>query len=166
MLNLIRKLLAGISRSKEQREVKSLRTVSPSGLFSIKKHEALRLEAYLPTPNDVWTIGYGHTKTAKKGMRITERGAEELLKGDIAWAEAAVRNRVKVPLNQNQFDALVSFVFNVGETAFASSTLLRLLNQGKYQEAADQLLRWDKQKGKVLRGLTRRRAEERSLFLK
>jgi GH24 family phage-related lysozyme (muramidase) len=131
----------------------------------IKKHEGLRLEAYLPTPNDVWTIGYGHTHTTKQGMKITEKQAEALLRKDIAWAEKAVNNLVVVPLTQNQFDALVSFVFNVGEGAFSTSTLLRLLNSGDYNGAANQFLRWNKQKGRVLNGLTKRREEERKLFL-
>ena len=163
MLEFLRRLF---SRKEKPVAVPTKQSISAEGLRLVKKHEGLRLQAYLPTPNDVWTIGYGHTKTAKKGMKITERGAEELLKGDIAWAEEAVRKRVKVPLNQNQFDALVSFVFNIGEGAFASSTLLRFLNEGKYQAAADQLPRWNRQKGNVLPGLTNRRQQERALFLK
>lgn len=131
----------------------------------IKKHEGLRLEAYLPTPNDVWTIGYGHTHTTKQGMKITAGQAESLLRKDIAWVEKAVNTLVVVPLTQNQFDALSSFVFNVGEGAFSSSTLLRLLNSGDYEGAANQFLRWNKQKGRVLNGLTKRREEERKLFL-
>lgn len=131
----------------------------------IKEHEGLRLEAYLPTPNDVWTIGYGHTHTTKKGMKITQEQADELLRKDISWAEDAVNKHVKVALTQNQFDALVSFTFNVGASAFAASTLLRLLNTGDYTGAANQLLRWNKQKGVVLKGLTKRREEERKLFL-
>ena len=132
----------------------------------VKKHEGLRLEAYLPTPNDVWTIGYGHTHTTKQGQKITEAQAEALLRRDITWAEKAVNKSVVVPLTQNQFDALVSFVFNVGEGAFATSTLLRLLNSGDYEGAANQFLRWNRQKGRVLNGLTKRREEERALFLK
>jgi len=131
----------------------------------IKESEGLRLEAYMPTPNDVWTIGYGHTKTAKPGMRITIAGAEALLKHDLAWVEAALKKYVKVPLTQNQYDALASFIYNLGETNFKNSTLLRMLNKEDYKGAADQLLRWDKQKGKVLRGLTIRRNHERDLFL-
>lgn len=131
----------------------------------IKKHEGLRLEAYLPTPNDVWTIGYGHTHTTKQGMKITEAQAEKLLYKDLAWAEDAVNDLVNVPLTQNQFDALVSFVFNVGAGAFAKSTLLRFLNTGDYTNAAAQFMRWNKQKGRVLNGLTKRRDDERRLFL-
>ena len=132
----------------------------------IKKHEGLRLEAYMPTPNDVWTIGYGHTHTTKQGMKITAGQAESLLRKDTLWVEKAVNKLVVVPLTQNQFDALSSLVFNIGEGAFSTSTLLRLLNSGDYEGAANQFSRWNKQKGRVLNGLTRRRQEERQLFLK
>ena len=131
----------------------------------IKESEGLRLQAYLPTPNDVWTIGYGHTKTAKKDMKITKAGAEALLLHDLAWVETAIDTYVQVPLNQNQYDALASFIYNVGATAFKKSTMLKLLNKGDYQGAANQFPRWDKQKGKVLKGLTTRRKHERDLFL-
>lgn len=131
----------------------------------IKKWEELRLEAYLPTPNDVWTIGWGHTKTAKRGMKITRQEAQRLFDSDVQWAEDAVNNLVKVPLTQNQFDALVSFVFNIGETKFRKSTMLRKLNAGDYEGAAAEFPRWNKQKGEVLRGLVRRRAEEMEYFL-
>ena len=147
------------SRSGDDKEMK-IKNIS-----LIKKHEGLRLEAYLPTPNDVWTIGYGHTHTTKQGQKITEAQADALLRKDITWAEKAVNNLVVVPLTQNQFDALVSFVFNVGEGAFGTSTLLRLLNSKDYEGAANQFLRWNKQKGKILNGLTKRREEERNLFL-
>jgi GH24 family phage-related lysozyme (muramidase) len=132
----------------------------------IKKHEGLRLEAYLPTPNDVWTIGYGHTHTTKQGMKITAGQAESLLRKDILWVEKAVNKLVVVPLTQNQFDALSSIVFNIGEGAFSTSTLLRLLNSKDYEGAANQFPRWNKQKGRVLNGLTKRRQEERQLFIK
>lgn len=147
------------SRSGDDKEMK-IKNIS-----LIKKHEGLRLEAYLPTPNDVWTIGYGHTHTTKQGQKITEAQAEALLRKDIKWAEEAVNKSVVVPLTQNQFDALVSFVFNVGAGAFGSSTLLRLLNSKDYEGAANQFLRWNKQKGVALKGLTKRREEERKLFL-
>ena len=142
---------------------------TPTGIRDvelIKESEGLRLKAYLPTPNDVYTIGYGHTKTAKKGMVITLAGAEALLLHDLAWVEAALKKYVKVPLTQNQYDALASFVYNLGETNFKNSTLLKMLNKGDYQGAADQLPRWNKQKGKVLKGLTIRRQKEQTLFKK
>lgn len=131
----------------------------------IKKWESLELKAYLPTPNDVWTIGWGHTKGVKRGMTITRHQAQRFFEEDVQWAEDAVNKLVKVPLNQNQFDALVSFVFNIGETNFRNSTLLRKLNRKDYEGAANEFPRWKHQKGKVLRGLVRRRAEEMEIFL-
>lgn len=137
---------------------------------AIKDHEALRLTAYLPTKNDVWTIGWGHTKTAKQGMVITEVQAEQLLRDDLIWVEATIDNLVKVNLTQNQRDALGSLIFNIGATNFSKSTVLRKLNAKDYLGAADAFLMWDKQKDKqtgqmlVLKGLTRRRQQERNLF--
>lgn len=137
----------------------------------IKKHEGLRLEAYLPTPNDRWTIGWGHTKTARKGMKITTEQAEALFMEDMAWVAKAIDKNVTVPLNENQYDALASFVYNLGAGNFKSSTLLRKLNLGDYVGAANEFPRWNKQRNKktgkleVLRGLTKRRAEEKELFL-
>ena len=126
----------------------------------IKEHEGLRLTAYLPTPNDVWTIGYGHTKTARQGMTITARQAEDLLYSDLAWVEKVIADKVKVNLTQNQYDALASLIFNIGATAFGKSTVLRKLNAGDYRGAADAFLMWNKQRNKstgkmdVLRGET------------
>lgn len=131
----------------------------------IKKWEKLKLVAYLPTPDDVWTIGWGHTLGVKKGDRITKDQAQEFFIQDKQWAEDAVNQGVKVPLTQEQFDALVSLVFNIGANAFRRSTLLKKLNRKDYQGAADQFNVWVKQKGKTLTGLVRRRAEERSYFL-
>ncbi len=137
----------------------------------IKRHEGLRLQAYLPTPNDKWTIGYGHTKTAQKGMVITEARAEELLKQDLAWVEDCIKRVVKVPLTQNQYDALASLIFNIGEGNFSKSTVLRKLNEKDYEGAASAFTMWNKQRNKstgkmdALRGLTKRREEERKLFL-
>jgi lysozyme len=140
--------------------------LSQEGLDHIKKSEQLRRKAYLPTPDDVWTIGWGHTKTARKGMVITVKEAEVLLRQDLAWVRQAIADLVRVPLTQSQYDALASFIFNLGRTNFAKSTMLRKLNKGDYLGAANEFPRWNKQKGKVLRGLTRRRAEERAMFLK
>lgn len=137
---------------------------------AIKEHEALRLTAYLPTKNDVWTIGWGHTKTTKQGMVITEAQAEQLLMDDLQWVEAVIDRMVKVAITQNQRDALGSLIFNIGATNFSKSTVLRKLNAKDYKGAADAFLMWDKQKDKqtgqmvALRGLTRRRQQERDLF--
>lgn len=138
--------------------------IGKHGLDLIKASEGLRLNAYMPTPQDVPTIGYGHTKTAKMGMKITERGAEELLKQDLAWVEASIAKNVIVPLNQSQYDALCSFIYNLGSTNFRRSTLLDKLNSSDYEGAADEFLRWDKQGAKTLNGLTIRRKAERALF--
>lgn len=139
--------------------------IGKQGLDLIKSFEGLELKAYMPTPIDVPTIGYGHTKTVKMGQTITEAQAEALLKQDLGWVEAVVNKSVTVPLTQNQYDALCSFVYNLGGTNFKRSTLLKKLNNKAYSDAADELLRWDKQGSKVLRGLTRRREAERALFL-
>ena len=137
---------------------------SQKGIDLIKKLEGCRLEAY-KCPAGVWTIGYGHTKGVQNGQKITQAQAEEFLIEDLKVYEKAVESCVKVPLSQNQFDALVSFCYNCGSGALKTSTLLRLLNEGKYSEAGEQFLRWNKAGGKVLVGLTRRREEERELFL-
>ena len=132
----------------------------------IKQHEGLRLKAYLPTKKDVWTIGYGHTKTAVEGMVITQEQADKLFRDDLAWVRKAIAKNVTVPLSQPQYDALASFIYNLGETNLARSTLLRKLNASDYVGAANEFPKWNKQKGKVLRGLVKRRAAERNLFLK
>lgn len=134
------------------------------GLKLIKDFEGLRLTAYQDSVG-VWTIGYGSTLNINRGMVISEKEAEQRLLEDLRIAESDVNRLVKVSLTSNQFSALVSFVFNLGGSAFADSTLLRLLNAGKYKEAADQLLRWNKAGKTELEGLTRRRKAERELFL-
>jgi len=98
-------------------------------------------------------------------MTIMQVEADRLLSEDLKWAEATVNNHVKVPLTQQQYDALVSFVFNIGGCEFKSSTLLKKLNANEYLEAANQILRWDHDNGKVVRGLTNRRVAERALFV-
>ncbi|WP_438455325.1 lysozyme [Vreelandella venusta] len=137
--------------------------LSPSGLELIKGHEGLRLSAYQDVAG-VWTIGYGHTGSAKPGMTITNKQADELLRNDVEQFENAVNNLVHVSLNQNQFDALVSFTFNLGRAALYRSTLLRKLNAGDYVGAANEFGRWVNAGGKPWPGLIRRRKEERELF--
>jgi lysozyme len=143
--------------------------ISDVGLQLIKAFEGKHNNGYL-CPAKVWTIGYGHTGTTfgsptPQGQIITDAQIDELLKQDMKRFEDAVLNTVKVPLTQNQFDALISFTFNVGAGALASSTLLKLLNQGKYVEVPAQFLRWNKGGGKVLAGLVRRRQSEAHLFV-
>ena len=138
--------------------------VSPAGLSLIKKYEGCRTNAY-KCPAGVWTIGYGHTKGVSQGMMISHRDADKLLEEDLKYFESAVSSAVTVPINQNQFDALVSLAFNIGVGAFDKSTLLARLNSKNYRGAAEQFLRWTRGGGKVLPGLVKRRQEERELFL-
>lgn len=141
--------------------------VSTVGLNLIKEFEGCKLEAY-PDPGsggDPWTIGIGHTRGVKKGDKITDSQALDLLREDVHWVEAAIDKHVPEKITQNQYDALASFIFNCGEYAFANSTLLKKLNAGDTEGAANEFLRWNKASGKELPGLTRRRKAERELFL-
>lgn len=138
--------------------------ISEQGQRLIQGFEACSLQAY-PCSARVWTIGYGHTDGVKPGDQITVAQAEAWLAEDIGAAEKAVNALVTASLSQGQFDALCAFVFNVGRTAFASSTLLKKLNAGDIPGAADEFLRWVHTGPKALKGLKRRRAEERALFL-
>ena len=138
-------------------------SLSGAGLIGIATHEAWRDTAYLPTPNDVPTIGFGSTTGVKMGDKITvERGLIRL-KNDASEAEKAIDKCANVPMFQHEFDAWTSFVFNVGGTNFCKSTAARLLNEGKYAEACAQMSRWVYQGDKVLPGLVKRREEERAL---
>ncbi|MEA3639925.1 MAG: glycoside hydrolase family protein [Lamprobacter sp.] len=138
--------------------------ISEAGIELIKRFEGVKLQAY-DDGVGVITIGYGHTKGVRWGDTITQDEAENLLQEDLEQFERCVTDAVDVPLNQNQYDALVSFAFNVGCGALRRSTLLTKLNAGDYQGAADQLLRWNRGGGKVMRGLVLRRQAERELFL-
>ena len=140
--------------------------LSSNGLALLESFEGFRSKAYKVVKTEkYYTIGYGHYgPDVHFGDTITKAKAEALLKSDVAAAEKAVDKYVKVKLNQNQFDALVSFVYNVGAGAFSSSTLLKELNKGDYQAASAQFPRWNKSGGKVLPGLVTRREEEKALF--
>lgn len=139
--------------------------IGAAGLEIIKECEGLQTKAYI-CPAGILTIGYGHTgKDVTKDLVITETQAEDLLRQDVKNAEKTVRTYVKVQLTQGQFDALVSFVFNLGAGNFKSSTLLKKLNANDIAGAADEFLRWNKSGGKVLPGLTKRRERERACFL-
>lgn len=137
--------------------------ISEKGLELIKHFEGLYLESY-KCPAGVWTIGWGTTKGVTSGMEITKEKAEELLKLDVEKFEKSVLKLVKVDLSQSQFDALVSFTYNLGEGNLSSSTLLKLLNNKDYYGASQEFIRWNKANKKVLTGLTRRRESERNLF--
>ncbi len=144
--------------------------ISEKGLAMIEKFEGCLLKASNKL-DGVWIIGYGQTgryygKRVRRGMTTTKALAHAWLRDhSIKTYEAAVAKAVKVPINQNQFDALVSFAYNVGIGAMAGSTAVRRLNQGDYTGAADALTMWTRCNGKVLPGLVRRRKEERALFL-
>lgn len=131
----------------------------------IQSFEGCELTAYRD-PVGVLTIGFGHTSGVVEGQTITLAEAEALLRQDVKNFSEAVETSVHVPLTQAEFDALVSFVYNVGTGAFSRSTMLRLLNAGNFAEAANQFPLWVHAGGSVLPGLVRRRAAERQLFLR
>lgn len=138
-------------------------TYSDNGLSLTRQFEGLSLHAY-DDPVGVLTIGYGHTGAdVTPGLVWTQQQADAALLKDSQWAVAAVNKNVLYPLNQNQFDALVDFVFNLGETKFKTSTLLRLLNVGNFIAASAEFPKWNKQK---LKGITFRRIAEETLFNK
>lgn len=142
---------------------------SEKGISLIKEFEGCKLNAYQDSVG-VWTIGYGWTqpvdgKPIRAGMTIKQETAERLLKTGLVSYESDVSRLVKVGLTQGQFDALVSFTYNLGARSLSTTTLLRKLNAGDYAGAADEFLRWNKAGGKILNGLTRRREAERALFL-
>lgn len=141
--------------------------LSDKGKQLIKKYEGCRLKAY-KCPRGVWTIGYGHTNNVRPDDVITQDEANELFKRDVKIFENTINRLVKAKLNQNQFDALVSFTFNLGygDKGLAGSTLLRLLNTSDYIGAAKQFELWVYSGDKVLEGLAKRRKEEKELFLK
>jgi len=146
-----------------------MRMINTETLALIKQWEGCRLTAYKDVAG-IWTIGYGHTRTAKQGMVISQVDADNLLRLDLEEFEEAVSNLVKVGLTDNQFGALVSFAFNVGVGAFSRSTLLRKLNAGEYGAVPAELMKWDKARvgGKLqpVQGLANRRAAEAGLWVK
>lgn len=139
-------------------------STSQEGVDLIKFYEGLGLEAYKDSVG-VTTIGYGHTSTAKRGEIITEQEAENLLKKDLETFEEGLTRLVKVPLTQYEYDALISFSFNLGLGNLGSSTLLKKVNSQDYVNAADEFVKWIYAGGKVLNGLVKRRKAEREMFL-
>lgn len=136
---------------------------SDNGLALIRRFEGLRLRAYKDSVGKP-TIGYGTTRGVTMGMTITAERAEALLREDVQRFEGHLDRLVRVPLTQGQWDALVSWVYNLGPTNLEQSTLLRLLNASDYAGAAAEIERWVHAGGKRLEGLVRRRAAERALF--
>lgn len=146
------------------------RNISEKGFTLIREFEGLQLEAYKDT-GGVWTIGFGTIKypngiSVKKGDMCTIQQAEQWLKNDCKWVDTCLDKNIKVHLNQNQFDALASFVYNIGETAFVKSTMLALLNENSLTLAASQFDRWVYDNGKKIQGLVNRRSKEKALFKK
>lgn len=142
-----------------------MQKINNSGVDLIRQFEGCELHAY-KCPAGVWTIGYGHTGSdVKPGLVITQQRAVDLLQLDLARFEKAVAASLKVKVTDNQFSALVALAYNIGPAALAKSTLIKRLNAGKVQEAADQFLAWNKAGGRTLAGLVCRREAERALFL-
>lgn len=138
---------------------------SIKGLNLIKYFEGLRLHAY-QCQAKVWTIGYGHTRNVSINDFITEDKASLLLHQDVSECEKTITKHIHVSLTQNQFDALVSFVFNLGADSFKTSTLLKKINACDYDGAAQEFGRWVYSGDKINSGLERRREAEKSLFLR
>lgn len=149
--------------------VTGYRDISEKGYAIIREFEGFKAEAYLDT-GGVWTIGFGTIKypngqRVKKGDTCTREQAEQWLKNDCKWVDDCLDKYVTAKTTQNQFDALASFVYNIGETAFAKSTMLTLLNQNNFTAAANQFDRWVFDNGKRITGLANRRTKEKALFL-
>ena len=141
--------------------------ISQEGLSLIKKFEGCKLESYKCAAG-VWTIGFGSTSGVEEGMEISQERADMLLLEDVKVFEEAVNNLVEVDLEQNQFDALVAWTFNLGSTNLKNSTLLKVLNDKNYEGVPEQIKRWNKAtvdgERQVLEGLVRRREAESLLF--
>ena len=139
-------------------------TYSEACVELVKRAEGFREEPYV-CPGGILTIGFGTTRNAIPGIKVSREFAEVLLREDLDAALADVRRLVKAPLTQGQLDALVSFVHNLGAGAFGGSTMLRYINGKAYTNAAEEFGKWVHSKGRKLPGLVTRRADERALFL-
>ena len=141
--------------------------ISEVGLELIRKYEGCKLSAYADpgTGGAPWTIGYGHTgHDVYPGLHITQEQADEFLLMDIVWVEKCLSNSVKIEITQNQYDALCSFVYNLGCAALGKSTLLTKLNAGDDEGAAQEFLKWTRANGRILAGLVARRKSEMEVF--
>ena len=136
---------------------------SLEGVSLIKKFEGCELEAYKCAAG-VWTIGYGSTKNVQEGDVISQSHADHLLEVELEEYEGYINDLVTAPLNEDQFSALVAWVYNLGPNNLKSSTMLKVLNEGKYDEVPHQMQRWNKANGEILEGLVRRRKAESLLF--
>ena len=137
--------------------------ISKEGIALIKRFEGCEIKAYQDSVG-VWTIGFGHTKDVKEGDEITTELAGIMLEEEMPEYEGYINDMVKVDLEQCQFDALCSWVYNLGPTNLSESTLLKVLNEKKYDEIPVQIKRWNKAGGQVLEGLIKRRGAEALLF--
>ena len=155
-------LNTGVVKKQNNGEITDMK-ISQEGIALIKHYEGCKLESYQCSAG-VWTIGYGSTKNVKEGMSIDAEKAEQLLIKDLAIFEKEVANLVSVPLEQNQYDAIVSWTFNLGSSNLKASTMLKVLNNGVYEAVPEQLKRWNKVKGVVNDGLVKRRKSEALLF--
>lgn len=138
--------------------------ISNNGMQFICRWEGVRYEAYQDT-GGVWTLGYGHTRGVRSGQRCSEEDAQAFLRSDLQSVETALAQKVTVPISQGQYDALASFVFNIGTSAFSQSTLLNKLQQRDYAGAAGEFPRWCHDNGRVINGLLARREAEQAMFL-
>lgn len=136
---------------------------SEEGKALIKKFEGCELEAYQCSAN-VWTIGYGHTAGVNEGDVCTQEDADRMLAEDLEEFEGYVREAVNVPLEQNEFDALIAWTYNLGPGSLQSSTMLKRINESNLDEVPNEMRRWNKSGGQVLDGLVRRREAEALLF--
>jgi lysozyme len=134
--------------------------LSAVALVALALYEGYTNNAIQPLPGDKWTYGFGTTENVKKGDTITPPKALERKLNDITKFESALKQCVTVPLHQYEYDAYISLSYNIGSNAFCGSTLVAFLNKEMYNEACDQILRWDKFKGSVVKGLTIRRQSE------
>ena len=144
------------------RQIAAALTLSASALVGIALHEGYRDTAYIPVPGDVPTIGFGTTEGVKMGDRITPLKALARALSDVQKFEGALKQCVRVPLHQHEYDAFVSLAYNIGSGAFCGSTLVRKLNAGDYAGACAEIDRWTYAGGKRLPGLVKRREEERA----
>ena len=137
--------------------------ISEEGLALIKKFEGCELEAYQCAAG-IWTIAYGRIKEVKEGNTCTQEQAEAWLDEELHEYESYINDMVEVSLLQNQFDALVSWVFNLGPSNLKASTMLKVLNNKEFEEVPSQIKRWNKAGGVILGGLVKRREAEANLF--
>jgi lysozyme len=135
-------------------------SLSASALIGIALHEGYKGDAYIPVPGDVPTIGFGTTENVELGDKTTPERALVRLLNDTSKFESSIKRCITAPLYQYEYDAYVSLTYNIGAKAFCNSTLVKKLNQQDYLGACQQILRWDKFRGKPLIGLTKRRQEE------